>query len=82
VQFEPGFGESGLGFTVNYHVAEFAAQSGVRNELRKRILRRFLEEGIEIPLTSRTVYLRGGKSRRAESETSGQSRASIDLQGQ
>ena len=37
---------------------EFAAQFGVRNQLRRRILRQFEQEGIEIPFPSRTVYLR------------------------
>jgi small-conductance mechanosensitive channel len=56
--FDPGFGESSLGFTLSFQVAEFAQQFGVRNELRKRILRRFREEGIGIPFPSRTVYVR------------------------
>jgi len=59
VAFDPGFGESALVFTLNYQVAEFADQFGVRNELRKRILRRFKEEGIVIPFTTRTVKLEG-----------------------
>jgi small-conductance mechanosensitive channel len=58
VVFDPGFGDSGLGFTVNYQVEEFAAQVAVRSDLRRRILRRFVVEGIEIPYPSRTVYLR------------------------
>jgi small-conductance mechanosensitive channel len=57
VAFDPGFGESGLGFTLSFQVAEFAGQFGVRNELRKRILRRFREEGIAIPFPTRTVRL-------------------------
>jgi small-conductance mechanosensitive channel len=60
IQFDPGFGDSGLGFTVNYQIVEFAAQFGVRTEMRKRIYRRFVEEGIEMPFPTRTVYLRGG----------------------
>jgi small-conductance mechanosensitive channel len=59
VVFDPGFGESSLGFTLNYHVAEFADQGGVRHELRKRIFHRFREEGIEIPFPTRTVQLVG-----------------------
>lgn len=59
VAFDPGFGESWLGFTVNFHVSEFANQFGVRNELRKRILRRFKEEGIELPYPTRTVRVVG-----------------------
>jgi small-conductance mechanosensitive channel len=58
VAFDPGFGESSLGFTINYNVAEFANQFGVRNELRRRILRRFREEHISLPLTTRRVLLR------------------------
>jgi small-conductance mechanosensitive channel len=58
VMFDPGFSESGLGFTVNYQVAEFVAQFPVRNEMRKRIYRRLKEEGIEIPYSSKAVYLR------------------------
>jgi small-conductance mechanosensitive channel len=56
VAFEPGFGDSSLGFTLNYHVAEFNNQPAVRNELRRRVLRRFRQEGIEIPFPTRTVY--------------------------
>jgi small-conductance mechanosensitive channel len=60
VAFDPGFGEVGMGFTATFHVAEFASQFPVRNELRRRVLRRFRAEGIGIPYPSRTVYLRGG----------------------
>jgi small-conductance mechanosensitive channel len=38
-------------------VAEFAAQFGVRNELKRRIFRRFRQDGIEIPFPTRTVHL-------------------------
>lgn len=57
--FDPGFGDSALTFTLNFYVEEFASQFGVRNELRRRILRRFNEEGIVFPYPSRTVYLVG-----------------------
>jgi small-conductance mechanosensitive channel len=57
VAFDPGFGESSLGFTVSFSVSEFATQFGVRNELKKRIFRRFRQEGIEIPLPTRIVHL-------------------------
>jgi len=60
VAFDPAFGDWALGFTVNYQVAEFANQFSVRNELRKRIWRRFQQEGIKIPFPARTVYLSGG----------------------
>src|SRR5262245_38225666 len=58
VQLEPGFGESSLGFTVNYQVTEFAAQGGVRHELRMRIWRRFREEGIELSAPQRAIFLK------------------------
>ena len=57
VVFDPGFADSSLAFTLNFQVAEFANQFGVRHELRKRIFRRFKEEGIRIPFPTRTVYL-------------------------
>ncbi len=57
VSFDPGFGESALGFTLNFQVAEFANQFGVRNELRRRIARRFRQEGIQMPFPTRTVHL-------------------------
>jgi small-conductance mechanosensitive channel len=59
VTFDPGFGEWSLGFTLNYQIAEFANQFGVRNELRKRIYRRFKQEGIVLPYPARVVYVSG-----------------------
>jgi small-conductance mechanosensitive channel len=59
VAFDPGFGDSALAFTLNFQVAEFANQFSVRNELRKRIFRRFREEGIELPFPTRVVRLEG-----------------------
>jgi small-conductance mechanosensitive channel len=59
VRFDPGFLESALGFTVNVHVAEFADQFEVQHHLRKRILTRFREELIEMPVPARDVYLHG-----------------------
>jgi small-conductance mechanosensitive channel len=57
VTFDPGFGDSALGLTLNYQVTEFASQFSVRNELRRRIFRRFTEEGIRIPFPARAVYM-------------------------
>ncbi|MBZ5585211.1 MAG: mechanosensitive ion channel family protein [Acidobacteriia bacterium] len=57
VAFDPGFGDFALGFTLNFQVAEFVNQFGARNELRKRILRRFRQEGIRIPYPTRTVHI-------------------------
>lgn len=60
-RFIPGFGESSLDFTLVFHVREFADQANVQHELRKRILKRFRQEGIEIPFPHRTVYIREEK---------------------
>lgn len=61
VRFIPGFGESSLDFTLICQVREFVDQYPVQHELRKRIFKRFREEGIEIPFPHRTVYLREEK---------------------
>jgi small-conductance mechanosensitive channel len=61
VRFIPGFGDSSLDFTLICQVQEFVDQFPAQHELRKRIFRRFKEEGIEIPFPHRTVYLRGEK---------------------
>jgi small-conductance mechanosensitive channel len=58
VTLDPGFGESSLGFTLGFQIAEFSNQYSVRHELRKRILRRFREEGIRIPFPTRDILLR------------------------
>jgi small-conductance mechanosensitive channel len=61
VRFIPGFGESSLDFTLICQVGEFVDQYLAQHELRKRIFKRFKEEGIEIPFPHRTVYLREEK---------------------
>jgi len=61
VRFSPGFGDSSLDFTLICQVKEFVDQYLVQHELRKRIFKRFKEEGIEIPFPHRTVYLREEK---------------------
>jgi small-conductance mechanosensitive channel len=48
VRFMPGFGAQTLDFTLFCQVREFADQNPVNHALRKRILKRFREEGIEI----------------------------------
>jgi small-conductance mechanosensitive channel len=57
VMFDPGFTDSGLGFKVGVQVAEFVAQFGVRNELRKRIYRRLKAEGVQIARPTRVVEM-------------------------
>jgi len=59
VAFDPGLAESWLAFTVSFTVSEFSNQFAVRNELKKRIFRRFREEQIEIPYPTRTIQVEG-----------------------
>jgi small-conductance mechanosensitive channel len=67
VAFDPGFGENGIGLSVNYQVDEFANQGPVRNLLRRRIFAKFKELGIDVPYPARMVYLRGdGRRERAQ----------------
>jgi small-conductance mechanosensitive channel len=61
--FDPGFGENGIGLSVNFSVEEFAQQGPVRNQLRRRIFNKFKQLKIDVPYPSRMVYLRGGGSR-------------------
>ncbi len=60
VRFVPGFGASSLDLTLTCHVRGFEDQVSVQHELRKRILKRFRKEGIEIPFPQRTVHLETG----------------------
>jgi small-conductance mechanosensitive channel len=71
VRFLPGFGDSSLNFTLYCQVTEFADQYLVQHELRKRIFKRFREEGIEIPFPIRTVYLRGKGGESSPSQLGG-----------
>jgi small-conductance mechanosensitive channel len=64
VGFDPGFGENGYGYTLGFQVAEFADQPRVRNEVRRRVVRRLRVENIAIPYAIRSVVLSG--SRRKE----------------
>ena len=61
VRFIPGFGESSLDLTLICQVREFTDQYLAQHELRKRIFKRFKEEGIEIPFPQRTVHLKREK---------------------
>ncbi|MBI4654351.1 MAG: mechanosensitive ion channel family protein [Nitrospirae bacterium] len=63
VRLIPGFGESSLDFTLICHIREFTDNAIVQHEMRKRIFKRFKEEGIEIPFLHRTVYIKEEKAR-------------------
>jgi len=57
VSFIPGFGDSALGFSLGVNLRRFDDQYSVQTDLRKRIVKRFKEEGIEMPYPTRTVIL-------------------------
>jgi small-conductance mechanosensitive channel len=58
VRFSPGFGDSALQFTLTCYVSEFSEQFRVQHELRKRILKRFRVEKIDMPFPTRTVFMK------------------------
>jgi small-conductance mechanosensitive channel len=66
VRFIPGFGDSSLNFTLVCQVAQFTDQYPAQHELRKRIFKRFRQEGIEIPFPARTIYVRDQGLAKAE----------------
>ena len=57
VQFNPGFGDSSLNFTLRLQAADFVSQYTLQSELRKRIYARLQQEKIEIPFPTRTLML-------------------------
>lgn len=64
VRLIPGFGTYSLDFSLICQVATFVDQYLVQHELRKRILRRFRAEGIEIPLPTQ-VHLESSAEARS-----------------
>ncbi|GMR14104.1 MAG: mechanosensitive ion channel family protein [Gemmatimonadota bacterium] len=54
------FADSSVNFDVRMLVREFESQGPVRHEFIKRLHRRFIDEGIDIPFPIRTVLMKGG----------------------
>jgi len=54
VSFSPGFGATSLDFSLSVQVGQYTDQYSVQSELRKRILEKFNEEGIDMPFPART----------------------------
>ncbi len=65
VRFMPGFGDFSLNFVFVFRVKQFVDQYFVQHELRKRILKRFRQEGITIPFPIRTVRLEHDSTKEA-----------------
>jgi small-conductance mechanosensitive channel len=57
VRFIPGFGDSSLDFSLIVQVRQFTDQYLVQSELRKRIVAKFEEQGIQVPFPTRTLVL-------------------------
>ncbi len=57
VSFSPGFGESSLDFSLSVQIRQFTDQYPVQSELRKRIVKKFQEAGIDMPFPTRTLVL-------------------------
>ena len=57
VSFSPGFGDSSMDFSLNVQVRQFTDQYSVQSDLRKRIVKKFKEAGIEMPFPTRTLVL-------------------------
>jgi small-conductance mechanosensitive channel len=57
VSFSPGFNDYSLGFSLGFNVRQFTDQDSVQSGLRKRIVRKFKETGIEMPFPTRTLVL-------------------------
>ncbi len=57
VSLIPGFGDSALNFSLNMQIRQFTDQYPVQSDLRKRIIKKFREAGIEMPFPTRTVVL-------------------------
>ncbi len=57
VSLIPGFGDSSLNFSLNLQVGQFTDQYPVQSDLRKRIIKKFQEAGINMPFPTRTLVL-------------------------
>ena len=62
VRFIPGFGQFSLDFTLICSVKSYVDQYPVQHELRKRIYKRFRDEGIEFPVPQREVHVSANRS--------------------
>ncbi|NWF82998.1 MAG: mechanosensitive ion channel family protein [Bryobacteraceae bacterium] len=61
LRLNPGFGDVGLSFTLFVHAAQFEQQFAVTDLLRRRLLKRFRQEGINIPFQLKTVEISSAK---------------------
>jgi small-conductance mechanosensitive channel len=55
VGFIPGFGEYSLNFSLYLQIRQFTDQYPVQSEMRKRVLKKFEEAGIEMPYPTHSL---------------------------
>jgi small-conductance mechanosensitive channel len=65
LRLNPGFGEFGLEMTLVVHVTRYELQFAVTDLLRRRLLKRFRREGIEIPFPRKPMEPPGEKQARS-----------------
>jgi len=57
VSFNPGFGTASLDFSLDLQLVQFTDQFLVQSDIRKRIVKKFREAGIEMPFPARMRVL-------------------------
>jgi small-conductance mechanosensitive channel len=57
VRFIPGFGDSAMSFCLYVELARYEDQYAVQSDLRKRIVKKLQQEGIEIPFPTRNLVI-------------------------
>lgn len=62
LRLNPGFGEIGLSFSLIVHVAQYEMQFAVTDFIRRRLIKRFRQEGITIPFQLKSVEIATGKT--------------------
>lgn len=65
VRFNPGFGDSSLNFTLMLRVHDFRQQFAITDHVRRRIFKRFVKEGLNMPFPNRTLNIAPGMLARA-----------------
>ena len=63
ILFNPGPGDWNLGFQVQFSIRQFQDQNTSLSEMRRRIYKRLLKEGISMPFPTRTIIVQNADAR-------------------